>query len=308
MNIFITGSNGFIGTHLKEYLQSNYMGYSLFTPSSKELDLYDEIAVDKYILDNKIDIIIHTANRGGDRTTLDMKNITEYNLRIFFNIVKHEQNVKKIISFGSGAEYGKHKAIVHAKEADYLQEQPYDEYGFYKSITSKYIEKSDNIVQLRIFGAYGEYENYRFKFISNAIVKNLLHLPIVINKNVYFDYIYVDDLVKMVDWFIVNTPKEKIYNVTTGKKVDLITLANLVNEVSDFKSEIRILNDGLNNEYTSSNAKIMQEIDDFTFTTHKKAITKMRDYFSYNMDTLDKEIIINDPYLKKIDGIWKKES
>ena len=274
MNIFITGSNGFIGSHLKEYLSSLYSQYILFTPSSSELDLANEIAVDDYILSNKIDIILHLANKGGDRTTVNMKNVTEYNLRIFFNIVKHEKNVKKIISFGSGAEYSKHKAIIEAKEEDYLKSQPLDEYGFYKFITSKYIEKSQRIVQLRIFGAYGEYENYRFKFITNAIVKNLLKLPIVINKNVFFDYIYIDDLVKMIDWAIHNETKEKIYNVTTGTKIDLISLANLVNETSDFKSEIRVLNDGLNNEYTSNNEKILNEIGNFEFTTHKNAILK----------------------------------
>lgn len=306
MNIFITGSSGFIGTHLKEYLLEKHQGYRLFTPSSQELNLVDEGSVDKYIISNKIDIIIHLANRGGGRDTSDMKNITEYNLRIFFNIVKHEKNVKKIISFGSGAEYGKHKPIIDAREEDYLNEQPFDEYGLYKSITSKYIEKSSNIVQLRIFGAYGEYENYRFKFISNAIVKNLLHLPLVINKNVYFDYIYIDDLVKMIDWFMANEAKEKIYNVTTGKKVDLVSLATLVNETSDFKSDIRILKDGLNNEYTSSNDRVLKELGDFKFTSHRDAIIKMREYFRYNIDTLDKEMILNDPYLKKIDEIWKK--
>lgn len=305
MNIFITGSNGFIGTHLKEYLNKNYSKYNLFTPSSKDLDLVNEEAVDNYILGNKIDIIIHLANKGGDRTTVDMKNVTEYNLRIFFNIAKHEKNVKKIISFGSGAEYSKHKPIVDAHEEDYLDAQPLDEYGFYKSITSKYIEKSDNIVQLRVFGAYGEYENYRFKFISNSIVKNLLKLPIVINKNVYFDYIYIDDLLKMIDWTIHNESKEKIYNATTGKKIDLITLANLVNETSDFKSEIKVLNEGLNNEYTSNNERIMKELKNFEFTSHKKAIQKMKEYFKANLEKLDKESIINDPYLKEINNIWK---
>jgi nucleoside-diphosphate-sugar epimerase len=305
LNIFITGSNGFIGTHLKEYLNKNYSKYNLFTPSSKDLDLVNEEAVDNYILGNKIDIIIHLANKGGDRTTVDMKNVTEYNLRIFFNIAKHEKNVKKIISFGSGAEYSKHKPIIDACEEDYKLSFPLDEYGFYKSITSKFIEKSDNIVQLRIFGAYGEYENYRFKFITNAIVKNLLKLPIVINKNVYFDYIYIDDLLRMIDWTIHNETKEKIYNATTGKKIDLITLANLVNETSDFKSEIKVLNDGLNNEYTSNNERIMKELKNFEFTSHKKAIQKMREYFKANLEKLDKESIINDPYLKEINNIWK---
>jgi nucleoside-diphosphate-sugar epimerase len=305
MNIFITGANGFVGSHLKEYLNNSYSKYTLFTPSSKELDLANEIAVDDYILLNKIDIIIHLANKGGDRVTLDMKNVTEYNLRIFFNITKNEKKVKKIISFGSGAEYGKHKPIVNAKEDDYLQIQPLDEYGFYKSITSRFIEKAENIIQLRIFGAYGEYENYRFKFISNAIVKNLLHLPIIINKNVYFDYIYIDDLVKMIDWTIHNETKEKIYNVTTGTKIDLISLANLVNEISDFKSEMRVLNDGLNNEYTSNNQRVLSEIGNFEFTTHKNAISKMREYFKNNFENLDKESVINDPYLKKINNMWK---
>lgn len=304
MNIFITGASGFVGSHLKEYLLSHHHD-TLFTPSSKELDLSDEKAVDKYIVENKIDIIVHTANRGGGRDTADMKNVTEYNLRIFFNLAKHEKDVKKIISFGSGAEYGKHHPIIEAKEDDYLKALPLDEYGFYKSITSRYIERSQNIIQLRIFGAYGEHENYRYKFISNAIVKNLLHLPIAINKNVYFDYIYIDDLVKIIDFFIYNDTKEKIYNVTTGTKVDLITLANLVNKVSDFKSEISVINEGLNHEYTSNNERLLKELGNFQFTSHQSAIAKMRHYFQENLDTLDSQTIKDDPYLKTIDTLWK---
>ena len=305
MNIFITGASGFVGTHLKEYLDKNYNSYKLFTPSSKELDLSNEADVGRYILGNKIDIIIHLANRGGGRDTLDMSSVTEYNLRIFFNIIKHEKNVKKIISFGSGAEYSKHKPVVDAKEDDYNDSLPLDEYGFYKAITSKFIEKSEKIFQLRIFATYGEYENYRFKFISNAIVKNLLHLPIVINKNVNFDYMYINDLLKMIDWFIHNENKEKVYNVTSGQKIDLVGLVNIINDVSDFKSEIKILNDGLNNEYTSNNNRLLEEIENFEFTSHKDAIIKMREYFRYNLDSLDKETIINDPYIKKIDNMWK---
>ncbi len=305
MKIFITGSNGFIGRHLKEYLFKDDK-IELLTPTSSELNLLFEKDVDLYMNTNNPDFIINCANIGGDRKGKN-ENIVYDNLRIFFNLAKHADSVKKIINFGSGAEYSKHKSIVEVKEEESNQVIPLDEYGFYKSIVSKYIEKSSNIYNLRIFGAYGEYEDYRFKFITNAIVKNLFKLPIIINKNVYFDYIYIDDLVKMINWFIHNDSNEKIYNVTTGKKVDLVTLANLINETNDFKSEIIVLNDGLNNEYTSNNQRILKEITSFSFTSHKNAISKMREYFKNNLENLDKETIINDPYLKKIDDMWKKE-
>jgi GDP-L-fucose synthase len=305
MNIFITGANGFIGSHLKEYLCSKYTFYHIFSPSSQELNLSNELDVERYIKQNRIDIIVHLANKGGGRDTIDMKNITEYNLRIFFNILKHEKNVQKIISFGSGAEYGKHKPIIDAKEDEYLKELPLDEYGFYKLITSRHIEKCDNIVQLRLFGVYGEYENYLYKFISNAVVKNLLHMPIVIGKNVFFDYLYVKDLLKMIDYFLHNKTQHKIYNASKGEKIDLISLANIINEVGEYKSEITVLNDGLNNEYTSNNQRILRELKNFCFTSNEEAISNLYEYFAKNLKNIDVESIKKDSYLKNIDKIWK---
>ena len=307
MNLFITGSQGFIGRHLKKFLKK-FLSYNLFTPSSSQLNLLNEKDVDDYILANNIDIIIHLANHGGARDTSDIKNIPEYNLRMFFNIAKQAPRVERIIHLGSGAEYGKHKPIIEAREEDALRAMPLDDYGFYKSVCSRYIEKSDNMVNLRIFGCYGEGENYRYKFISNTIVKNLLHLPITINQNVYFDYIYIDDLIRMIEHFIHNKPQHKVYNVTRGEKVSLLKLAETINRVSDFRSEIKIINDGLNNEYTSANKRVMQELGNFQFTSHEDAIKKMREYFSYNIHNLDQESILKDPYFGKIDQIWKKEA
>lgn len=183
MKILIIGANGFIGRHLCEHLVKNSI-YTLLTPDSKTLNIANEKSVDSYMDEKAPDIIINCANRGGGRDSGN-ENIIHENLRMFFNIVKHSDKVSKIIHFGSGAEYSKHKSIVDAKEEDADIAMPLDEYGFYKAVCSKFIEKSDNNLNLRIFGCYGEYENYEFKFISNAIVKNLLHLPITINKNVF---------------------------------------------------------------------------------------------------------------------------
>lgn len=304
MIILIIGANGFIGRHLQEHLAGNSL-YTLLTPESKTLDISDEGAVDAYIEATKPDVIINCANRGGGRDSTN-ENIVHTNLRMFFNIVKHSDKVSKIIHFGSGAEYGKHKPIIDVKEEDAEVAMPLDEYGFYKSVCSKFIEQSGNNLNLRIFGCFGEFENYEFKFISNAIVKNLLHLPITINKNVFFDYLYVGDLVKIVEYFLHHETAHKVYNVTTGRKIDLLTLARLINETGEFTSEIKIINEGLNNEYTSDNSRLMDEIKEVEFTPHREAIGRMREYYRSILGTIDRERIEADPYLQLCTTFWNK--
>jgi GDP-L-fucose synthase len=298
MNIFITGAHGFVGRNLTEYL-TRTTSYTLFTPRSSELDLLNENAVDAYVDSNYIDIIIHGANRGGGRDTAEMSDVVYTNLRMFFNIAKQASKVKKIIHLGSGAEYGKHKPIVDASEEDALWALPQDDYGFYKSICARYIDRCDNIYNLRIFGAYGQYENYRFKFISNAIVKNLLGLPIEIMQNVYFDYIDIDNMVPMIAHFIEHDGHYRTYNISKGEKVDLLTLAQTINEVSDFKSEITVKNAGLNLEYTSRNDRIMHEYP-FHLSTHRETITRLMAYYRSILQQIDVDEIKGDALAKKI--------
>ncbi|MGD9970969.1 MAG: NAD-dependent epimerase/dehydratase family protein, partial [Sulfuricurvum sp.] len=168
-----------------------------------------------------------------------------------------------------------------------------------KSVCSRYIDKCDNIYNLRIFGAYGKYENYRFKFISNAIVKNLLGLPIEIMQNVYFDYIDIDDMVPMIAYFIEHDGEYRTYNISKGEKVDLLTLAQTINDVSDFKSEITVKNPGLNLEYTSSNRRIMKEYP-FHLSIHYATIERLRDYYRSLLPQIDADEIRSDALAKKI--------
>lgn len=295
MNIFLTGGSGFIGRNIIEILGKKY---NILAPSHKELELLDTEAVKDYIRSHKIDIIIHTANRGGGRDSKDMANVLEYNTHMFFNIARNSRFVKRIIHLGSGAEYGKQRDLIKVKESAFDSYVPSDDYGFAKYICSKYIEKSDNIINLRLFGVYGKYENYRYKFISNAIVKNLFSLPITIKQNVYFDYLYIDDLIKIIEYFISNERRYNIYNCTRGTTIDLISLANIINEISDNPSEIIVLNEGLNKEYSADNSRLLGELRKFKFTSHKEAITLLYNYYNSIVNKIDKKRIEEDEYIK----------
>lgn len=297
--IIITGGSGFVGKNLTEQIAKK--NYNVFAPSSKELNLLDENAVRNYILQNKIEIIIHGANVGGGRNTVGMTDVVHTNLRMFFNVVRNIPLVKKIIYFGSGAEYDKSRPLQSISEEDFDKKIPKDDYGFYKYVCSKYTEHdtSGKLVCLRLFGIYGKYENYLFKFISNTIVKNLLKLPISIMQNVYFDYMHISDLIPIITFFIEHKSKYKHYNISTGKRIDLVSLANIINNASDFKSEIIIKNPWLQNEYTASNTRLLKEIP-MGFTPHKTAIENLYCWYKNNLEKLDIDAIKKDPYIKNI--------
>ena len=293
-NIFITGGSGFIGRNLKEYLQKKY---NVLAPSHKELELLDAEKVRSYILKNKINVIIHAGIIGGKKQDVGLKDVVYNNLRIFFNLARNAQFVERIIYFGSGLEYDKNRPLKSVKEEDLDKKVPSDDYGFYKYVCAKYSKYSKNIYDFILFGIYGRYEDHLYRFISNAIIKNLLKMPITIMRNVYFDYLYINDFVKIVDFFITHKPKYKIYNLTSGKKIDLLTLSKLVNSVSNFKSKIIVLNKGLSNEYTASNSRLIKELKGFRFTPHKVAIEELYNWYKNRMHLIDIKKIEQDQYI-----------
>lgn len=291
MKVLITGSKGFIGKNLTEQLSDKY---KLYTPLHKELNLLDEVIVENYFKKNKFDVVIHCAVVGGSRKSERVENAFYKNTRMFFNIVRNKKYFKKIINLGSGAEYDSSRPLVKVKEIDFDQKVPVDDYGFYKYVCAKYIQEADGIVNLRIFGMFGKYENYKLRFISNAICKNIFELPITMKQNVFFDYVYIDDFVKIVDYFINNNPKEKFYNIGRGKKIDLLTIANRINSVSDKKSLIKIKTKGFNKEYTCDNTRLKKEIKDLNFADFDKSLKKLYLWYKSIKHLLKKEDFLED--------------
>jgi len=295
--ILLTGGTGFIGKNISPFLR---LRYQLFSPFHHQLNLLDAAKVQKFITENKIDYVIHAANVGGTRDQFNLKDVVYTNLTMFFNIVRNINYLKKIIYFGSGAEYDKRQPIIAVKEEQSDRRVPVDAYGFYKYICAKYTQalNSDRLCCLRLFGIYGPHENYLIKFISNAIVKNLLHQDIVINQDVLFDYLYVADLIPILDFFLNHKGKYSIYNVSTGEKISLTQIVTLINRSSAFQSKITVKNKELNNEYTASNKRLIEEISDLKITPIKQGIKKLFNWYNKNLDLIDKSKVIEDKYAK----------
>lgn len=285
--IFLTGGNGFIGRNVLEKLGGKY---SFFAPSSKELDLQNADAVASYIRIHKFDLVIHSAKYGGTRKISDVAETAEYNTRMFFNIVRNKAFFKKMIFLGSGAEYGHYsRPIVKVKEKEFDSFVPQDSFGFFKYICSKYIENVDNIINLRLFGIFGKYEDYELRFISNAICKNILGLPITLRQNVYFDYLYIDDFIKILEYFIEHSVQEKFYNVGTGTSIDLKKVTQIINKISKKPSKVIISKTGLSDEYTCDNSRLLSEIGDFKFTNIEDSIADLCTWYKNKQHTLRKE-------------------
>lgn len=291
IKIFLTGGDGFIGRNILEILGNKY---EFLAPSREEIDLLDLEAVRTFLERNTPDLIMHAATAGGNRKIKDEAGVLRNNLTMFYNLCANKEFFDKMIVFGSGAEYDKRRNLHVVKEEEFGLRIPVDEYGLAKFTMAKLAEGLDFITHLRFFGVFGKYEDYETRFISNAICKKIFGLPITIKKNVIFDYIYIKDLVKIFELFIVNKSVEKYYNIGVGKPVDLLTLANIINNTEGDKKEIKVLHEGLNNEYSCDTERLKGFIGKYAFHSLEEAIIEMLDYYKSIKGTIDKNIFLND--------------
>lgn len=290
MRILITGGTGFIGKTLIGGLSKEH---KIFSPTHKKLELLDAESVNKYIEKNKIEVIIHCAVKGGP-------DVLPETVSIFANLIRNTEKINKIIYFGSGAEYSKYRNLIKVKESEIGKIIPSDDFGLSKFICNEISKNNKKIINLRIFGIFGENENYLNAFISNSIVKNLLNQSIKINQNVKFDYLFANDLIPVVKYFLKHSAKYSHYNVTPDRSITLEKIAKIINKISDKPAEIKTLHGGMNFTYTGNNKRLKKEIKKLKFTDYDEGIKKLFDYHKKNIVKLNKTAIIQDQYLARL--------
>ncbi|KKP32566.1 MAG: NAD-dependent epimerase/dehydratase, partial [Candidatus Roizmanbacteria bacterium GW2011_GWA2_32_13] len=210
----------------------------------------------------------------------------------FLSIYNNLDLLDKFINFGSGAEYTKTRDLKKVKETELGKFIPQDNYGLGKLICSQLAKENKKITTLLPFGIFGPGEDYRFKFIVNSIVKNLLGLPIKIKQDVVFDYLYIKDLIPIIKFFLKNQKVSGDFNVSTTESISLTEIVNLINKISKKPSKVTVINKKLNYQYTGSNQKLRKTIPHLKLTSYEESIWDLYNYYFQHLESLDKNAIV----------------
>jgi GDP-L-fucose synthase len=142
---------------------------------------------------------------------------------MIFNLQQNKNSFKKLISFGSGAEIF----------------QPNTAYGLSKRSISEIIENINNWYNLRIFGVFDENE-IDTRFIKGNIIRYIKNEPMIIHSDKIMDFIYMDDLIEIVKYYIETSTLDKSINCSYSTKYTLKNIADFINTLDKYKVPVII--------------------------------------------------------------------
>ncbi len=221
MNILITGGNGYIGKSLYNALKAKY---NITVITRNECDLNNSLAVNTYFQDKEFDVVIHCAVNGGSRLQQDDWSVLDTNLSMYYNLYSNKDKFKKLIHFGSGAE-------IHDNKSPY---------GFSKDVIRKSILNNDGFYNLRIFGVFDENE-LDTRFIKSNIKRYINKDPMIIHQNKMMDFIYMPDLIEIVEYYINNDGPKEI-NCNYDNIMSLQDIAGIINSLDEYRVNIEVKN------------------------------------------------------------------
>tara|TARA_A100000171_G_C2119684_1_gene140031 strand:- start:616 stop:1389 length:774 start_codon:yes stop_codon:yes gene_type:complete len=218
--ILITGKSGYIAKELYKHLKGKY---EVTTIGREDFSLEDTEATDEFFSNKLYDVVIHTAIIGGNRLYKDSVKCFNSNVDIFLNILKNKNKFKRLINFGSGAQFSLNPKF----------------YGLSKRMINEIIKYVDDAYELRIYGIFNENE-LDSRFIKSAIKSNLQKQNITIFENKFMDYIYMEDFCSLVEYYIEANKPQKEMDCCYEDKITLFNIAETINKISGFESNINI--------------------------------------------------------------------
>lgn len=231
--ILMTGTSGFLGHHLFNYLSKENNVESLYVRSNNLAEIPEKI------LKFNPDIFIHVGWAKGN-SFKDIHNIKQFdNVRAGAKILESLSKNKNLhfIGFGSFSEYEKNK---FAKETDI--ECPDSEYGLAKNmfkLLSEVFCNNNNFdwTWIRPCYTYGENDvNTRLipKVIKSCLNNENLELD---SCDSVVDYLYVEDFIRAVG-SLIKHKKNGVFNICSGEKYIIKDVVNKIKKICNSNSQI----------------------------------------------------------------------
>jgi UDP-glucose 4-epimerase len=284
VKILITGVSGFIGRNLAEQYSP---WHTVCAPPRAELNLLDAAAVRAYLEHHRFDLVIHAATDRSNRKLGSGPGLLNNNCRMFFHLARNSGAFGRMFFLSSGAVYDRGRCQSQVREEEFDHYVPADDYGLSKYICAKAIENMERVFELRLFGVFGPHEDWRVRFISNACCRALFDMPVAMRQNVFFDYLDVQDLGRIMEFLATRELRYRNYNICTGLAVDLKTLGEKVVAASGKPLNIEIANAGLGQEYSGNNARMLSELGDFAFRDLDKSIGQLYRWYEGRKESID---------------------
>jgi GDP-L-fucose synthase len=220
MKVLITGGNGYIAKGLYNNLKDIH-NITLLT--RQECDLTNFHAVNSYFHDKYFDVLIHCAVDGGSRLKEDSVDVLDNNLRMYYNLLSKRTHYGKFIHFGSGAQF---------------RSEP-GPYGISKSIIADSMINKDQFYNIIIYAIFDENE-LDTRFIKANIKKYINNESMIIHNNKKMTFFYMKDLVKLVEYIILENPGKLIKNHYAAyvDEYSLKDIAEYINTLGDYKVPI----------------------------------------------------------------------
>lgn len=234
--ILFTGGNGFIGRQIIPFIEES--GWEVIRPRSTQVRLEVDKEV-RTLFQNGVhyDAIIHAAIVGGRRDADDSHKIFYTNLNMFETLFKYIDQTDLFINLDSGASYGRPSSVEEPSPENFGDIIPADPYGFSKYIIAKRVLDNPRGINLRIFGCFGQHEE-NARFFNTNINRYIKKESIHIIKDRKMDFIYANDLYKIVKYYLDGNSGPRDINCVYEKKYMLSDIAKIINNLGDHKVEI----------------------------------------------------------------------
>jgi len=270
--IAVTGSSGFVGSHLIKRLRSLNKEFCEIDVKSG-IDLMDS---SRLLTLPPLNHIIHTAAKiFVPDSLINPANFIDFNVKTTLNALELARKHSAKFAFISSYLYGEPEYIP-VDEKHPLK--PHNPYGYSKLICEKLVEmyhklyKLDTII-LRPFNLYGQGQHN--SFVIPKIIRQMKTGEIILDDpRPKRDFLFIDDFIELLT-VILNKGYNGycIYNVGSGYSISIEEVANTIMQQTESKVTLNFTNNYRDHEIMNSVADISKISNQFEW----KPLTNFRD-------------------------------